>query len=63
MMSFSLAYAGEHYVLDEVAGAAYALVIQVTSSRLRGRGQVEQATRPRNEVARARRNPVREQGA
>ena len=26
-MCFSLAYAGEHYVLDELAGAAYALVI------------------------------------
>ena len=26
-MCFSLAYAGEHYVLDELAGVAYALVI------------------------------------
>ena len=66
-MCFALAYAGEHYVLDELAGVAYALVILVTSSRvrgtstLRGLGQVEQATRPRNEVARARRNPVSEQ--
>ena len=26
-MCFTLAYGGEHYVLDEVAGVAYALVI------------------------------------
>ncbi|WP_052590246.1 phosphatase PAP2 family protein [Luteipulveratus mongoliensis] len=27
LMAFSLVYAGEHYVLDELAGAAYALVV------------------------------------
>ena len=32
-MCFSLAYAGEHYVLDEVAGAAYALVILAVDRR------------------------------
>jgi hypothetical protein len=35
-MCFSLAYAGEHYVLDEVAGAAYALVILWVARRFRG---------------------------
>jgi hypothetical protein len=34
-MCFSLAYAGEHYVLDELAGAAYALVILAASRWLR----------------------------
>ena len=34
-MCFSLAYAGEHYVLDEVAGAAYALVILLVFRWLR----------------------------
>ena len=34
-MCFSLAYAGEHYVLDELAGVAYALVILAASRWLR----------------------------
>jgi hypothetical protein len=34
-MCFSLAYAGEHYVLDELAGVAYALVILAVSRWLR----------------------------
>ena len=34
-MCFSLTYAGEHYVLDEVAGVAYALVILVVARWLR----------------------------
>jgi hypothetical protein len=37
MMCFSLAYAGEHYVLDEVAGAAYALVVLTVARRVSSR--------------------------
>jgi hypothetical protein len=40
-MCFSLAYAGEHYVLDEVAGAAYAVVIMAIASRIRRRRHVQ----------------------
>ncbi len=50
-MGFALLYGGEHYLVDELAGAAYALVVIAgwqVSSRLRGtrtrRGRVE--TRP-----------------
>jgi membrane-associated phospholipid phosphatase len=32
-MCFALAYAGEHYVLDELAGVAYAVVILLVASR------------------------------
>jgi membrane-associated phospholipid phosphatase len=38
-MCFSLTYAGEHYVLDELAGVAYALVILVVAGSLRRRRQ------------------------
>jgi hypothetical protein len=41
LMCFSLAYAGEHYVLDEVAGAAYALVILTIARWLRRRRQTQ----------------------
>jgi membrane-associated phospholipid phosphatase len=36
-MCFSLAYAGEHYVLDEAAGASYALVVLVVAEAVRRR--------------------------
>jgi len=39
-MCFSLAYAGEHYVLDELAGAAYALVILMVVCRWSRRDEV-----------------------
>jgi membrane-associated phospholipid phosphatase len=35
LMSFSLAYAGEHYVLDELAGALYAVVVLAAVALLR----------------------------
>jgi membrane-associated phospholipid phosphatase len=41
-MCFTLAYAGEHYVLDEVAGAAYAVVVLVVAGAI-GRGRRAQA--------------------
>jgi hypothetical protein len=41
-MTFSLTYAGEHYVLDALAGAAYALVI-VGAYGYRGRFRGSQA--------------------
>ena len=34
-MCFALAYAGEHYVLDELAGVAYAVVILMVARWLR----------------------------
>jgi membrane-associated phospholipid phosphatase len=37
LMCFSLAYAGEHYVLDELAGALYAAVVLATATLLRRR--------------------------
>jgi membrane-associated phospholipid phosphatase len=47
-MCFSLAYAGEHYVLDELAGVAYALVILAVAGRVRRRrqAQVERSGKP-----------------
>ena len=38
-MSFTLLYGGEHYLVDEIAGAAYALVIIACWRYLRARGQ------------------------
>ena len=37
LMCFSLAYAGEHYLLDEVAGATYALVVRLVAAAVRRR--------------------------
>lgn len=47
-MCFALAYAGEHYVLDELAGAAYALVILWVFGGVRRRrqAQVERSGKP-----------------
>jgi hypothetical protein len=48
MMCFSLAYAGEHYVLDEVAGAAYALVVLMAFGAVRRRRQRKSLERSGN---------------
>jgi hypothetical protein len=48
-MCFSLAYAGEHYVLDEIAGVAYALVILAFARWFRG-SQARTSTSERSVV-------------
>jgi membrane-associated phospholipid phosphatase len=48
LMCFSLAYAGEHYVLDELAGAAYALVILLVAGIIRRRRQTMSLKRSGN---------------
>jgi hypothetical protein len=48
-MCFTLAYGGEHYVLDELAGAGYAAVILMVTSRVRRRrrqAQVDRSGKP-----------------
>jgi membrane-associated phospholipid phosphatase len=42
-MGFSLVYAGEHYVIDEIAGVAYAVVIIAAWRLLRRRRLIAQA--------------------
>jgi membrane-associated phospholipid phosphatase len=48
LMCFSLAYAGEHYLLDELAGAAYALVILSVFRFVRRRRQTHSLERSGN---------------
>jgi hypothetical protein len=49
-MCFALAYSGEHYVLDELAGVAYGLAVLVIAATVRPRSVVEPSEHQRARV-------------